>query len=53
MHEYGLLGDREWQTLTEAEAFISQVRIGLHALAGRAEERLLLLHQKTLAAQFG
>jgi [protein-PII] uridylyltransferase len=53
MHAHGLLGDREWQTLTEAEAFISQVRIGLHALAGRAEERLLLLHQKTLAAQFG
>ncbi len=53
MHEHGLLGDREWQTLTEAESFLSQVRIGLHALAGRAEERLLLLHQKALAAQFG
>lgn len=53
MHEHGLLGDREWQTLSAAESFLSQVRIALHTAAGRAEERLLLLHQKTLAAQFG
>lgn len=53
LHAQGILGDREWQTLSAAEAFLSQVRIGLHALAGRAEERLLLMHQKTLAAKFG
>jgi [protein-PII] uridylyltransferase len=53
MHEAGLLRDQEWQALNQAEDFISRVRIGLHSVAGRAEERLLLLHQKTLATQFG
>ncbi|OYY56428.1 MAG: [protein-PII] uridylyltransferase [Halothiobacillus sp. 28-55-5] len=53
MHEAGLLRDQEWQALTQAEDFISRVRIGLHRVAGRAEERLLLLHQKTLATPFG
>lgn len=53
MHDHGLLTDREWQTLTQAQAFLSQVRIGLHALTGRAEERLLLHYQKKLAACFG
>ncbi len=53
MHATGLLRDQEWQTLNAAEDFISRVRIGLHSVAGRAEERLLLLHQKTLAAHFG
>ncbi|WP_407275951.1 [protein-PII] uridylyltransferase [Halothiobacillus sp. DCM-1] len=53
MRAAGILGDAEWQALTTAEAFLSAVRIGLHALADRAEERLLLMHQKTLAAAFG
>ncbi|MGC8696939.1 MAG: [protein-PII] uridylyltransferase, partial [Halothiobacillus sp.] len=53
MHDAGLLRDQEWQALNHAEDFISRVRIGLHSVAGRAEERLLLLHQKTLASAFG
>ncbi len=53
MHAAGGLTDSEWRELKAAEAFLSAVRIGLHALAGRAEERLLLTHQKALAAAFG
>lgn len=53
MHAAGVLTDLEWRELRSAEAFLSAVRIGLHALAGRAEERLLLTHQKALAAAFG
>lgn len=53
MHAVGILGDAEWRALKAAEAFLSAIRIGLHALAGRAEERLLLMHQKALAAAFG
>ena len=53
MQAAGLLGDGEWRALKAAEGFLSAVRIGLHALAGRAEERLLLTHQKALAALFG
>ncbi len=53
MHAAGLLRDQEWQALTHADDFISRVRIGLHSVAGRAEERLLLPHQKTLASEFG
>lgn len=53
MHEADLLRDQEWHALNQAEDFISRVRIGLHSVAERAEERLLLLHQKTLATHFG
>ncbi|MFW5954556.1 MAG: [protein-PII] uridylyltransferase [Guyparkeria sp.] len=53
MHRAGLLRDDEYRTLERAEILLSQIRIGLHGLAERAEERLLLTHQKTLATTFG
>lgn len=52
MHRAQLLRDQEWQTLETAQGFLFRVRIGLHALAGRGEERLLLMHQKALATHF-
>lgn len=52
MHRAGLLRDQEWQSLEAAQGLLYRVRIGLHILAGRGEERLLLMHQKTLAAHF-
>ncbi|MDA3876805.1 MAG: [protein-PII] uridylyltransferase [Halothiobacillus sp.] len=52
MHRAELLRDQEWQALEAAQGFLFRVRIGLHALAGRGEERLLLMHQKALAAHF-
>ncbi|MFO7582312.1 [protein-PII] uridylyltransferase [Guyparkeria sp.] len=53
MHRAGLLRDDEFRALARAETLLSQIRIGLHGLAERAEERLLLTHQKTLATTFG
>lgn len=53
MHRNGLLRDSEFQSLNQAESLLFRLRIGLHGLAGRAEERLLLTHQKRLAAAFG
>ncbi|MDG4866994.1 [protein-PII] uridylyltransferase [Guyparkeria sp. 1SP6A2] len=53
MHRAGLLRDDEFQALEHAESLLFRIRIGLHGLAERAEERLLLTHQKTLATAFG
>ena len=53
MHRIGLLRDSEFQALNAAENLLFRVRIGLHGLAGRGEERLLLMHQKTLSVHFG
>lgn len=52
MHRAELLRDQEWVSLEAAQGLLYRVRIGLHALAGRGEERLLLMHQKALAAHF-
>jgi len=53
------LARRDLVTLTEAreigreERFLKTLRIRLHYLAGRREDRLLFDHQSELAAQFG
>ena len=53
MHRNGLLRDSEYQSLHNAEQLLFRLRIGLHGITKRAEERLLLTHQKRLAAAFG
>ena len=53
MHRIGLLRDGEYRALDQAEALLFRIRIGLHGLAERGEERLLLMHQKALAGHFG
>jgi len=52
MHRIGLLRDGEFRALATAESLLFRIRIGLHGLAERGEERLLLMHQKTLAGHF-
>ncbi len=49
----GFLAEREYQTLTESEAFLWKIRFALHHRAGRKEERLQIDHQRALASQFG
>lgn len=44
---------QEYKSLVEGQAFLWKVRFGLHAIAGRREDRLLFDHQRTLAKQFG
>ncbi|OYY73494.1 MAG: [protein-PII] uridylyltransferase [Gammaproteobacteria bacterium 28-57-27] len=46
----GLLTDSEHTALLERVEFLSRLRFALHLITERHEDRLLLMHQKTLAA---
>lgn len=50
---HGFLSEEEYRTLAEGQAFLWQIRFGLHLLAGRREDRLLFDHQRALARQLG
>jgi [protein-PII] uridylyltransferase len=49
----GFMNDAELQILSQGQAFLWQVRYALHMLTGRAEDRLLFDHQRTIAELFG
>ncbi len=49
----GYLTEEEFDTLCDGHSYLSRVRLGLHLLTGRSEDRLLFDHQRTLAKQFG
>ncbi|HWA70102.1 MAG TPA: [protein-PII] uridylyltransferase [Rhizomicrobium sp.] len=51
--EYGVFTRDEYRTFQKAEAFLWNVRVHLHYLLGRAEERLSFDVQPALAAQLG
>lgn len=51
--DQGFLTEGEYSLLVAGQAFIWRVRYGLHMLAGRAEDRLLFDHQRSLAALLG
>ena len=48
-----VISPAEARQLTRAEDFLRRVRIGLHLLTGRREDRLLFDHQEALARQLG
>ncbi len=50
---HGFLTEDEHRTLIRGRNFLWRLRIGLHLLAKRREDRLLFDHQRTLAQQFG
>ncbi|MDI5986306.1 [protein-PII] uridylyltransferase [Halomonas sp. M4R5S39] len=49
----GFMNDAELHILSQGQAFLWQVRYALHMLTGRAEDRLLFDHQRTIAELFG
>lgn len=51
--DHGLLTRAEADDLAKRVDFLARVRYVLHRLTGRHEDRLLLIHQKALAAEFG
>ncbi|MEW6445800.1 MAG: [protein-PII] uridylyltransferase [Pseudomonadota bacterium] len=51
--EQGLLTREEADDLERRVDFLGRVRYTLHTLTGRHEDRLLLIHQKALATEFG
>ncbi|MDX2316571.1 MAG: [protein-PII] uridylyltransferase [Gammaproteobacteria bacterium] len=50
-HEF--LTESEYESLTQGQGFLWQVRFALHTLAGRREDRLVFDYQRALAEQFG
>ena len=51
--QHGLVTEDETTELRELERFLQHVRIRLHHLTGRREDRLLFDHQEKLARRFG
>ena len=51
--DQGFLTEGEYSLLVTGQEFIWRVRYGLHMLAGRAEDRLLFDHQRSLASLLG
>jgi [protein-PII] uridylyltransferase len=51
--EHGVFTKEEYRTFQKAEAFLWNVRVHLHYLIGRAEERLSFDVQQALAAELG
>lgn len=51
--QHDFLTEKEYQELHEGQAFLWQIRFGLHLIAKRREDRLLFDHQRTLAKKFG
>lgn len=51
--KYGLITAEEVRALKKNERFLQQVRIRLHYIAGRREDRLIFDHQEALARAFG
>ncbi|MEO7477983.1 MAG: [protein-PII] uridylyltransferase [Lysobacteraceae bacterium] len=49
----GQLGEDEYAALVRESRTLARLRYALHLVAGRAEERLLFDHQKTLATRLG
>ena len=50
---HGFLNENELASLIESQNFLWRIRIGLHLLTGRREDRLLFDHQRSIAKQFG
>ncbi|MGH8736666.1 MAG: [protein-PII] uridylyltransferase, partial [Burkholderiales bacterium] len=53
LESHGLIQHDETRQLSRSESILQNLRIRLHYLAGRREDRLVFDHQSTLAAQLG
>ncbi len=53
LKDSGFLTEEEFKTLQEGREYLSKIRISLHLLTDRGEDRLLFDFQRTLAKQFG
>lgn len=51
--KHNFLTDREYQQLSEGQAFLGKIRCALHFHAKRKEDRLLFDYQRILAKEFG
>ena len=53
LNQKGFIENNEYQALVKAQRFLWRVRFGLHIIAGRKQEKLLLDHQRELAIMLG
>jgi len=51
--QHGFLSEKEYQTLSNAQEFLWEIRCHLHLTTGRNEDRLLFEYQRILATTFG
>jgi [protein-PII] uridylyltransferase len=51
--QHGFLTEKEYQTLSNAQEFLWDIRCHLHLTTGRNEDRLLFEYQRILATAFG
>jgi len=53
LNQKGFIENNEYQTLEKAQRFLWRIRFGLHTIAGRKQEKLLIDHQRELAIMLG
>ena len=53
LNQKGFIENNEYQALEKAKHFLWRVRFGLHVIAGRKQEKLLIDHQRELAIMLG
>jgi len=53
MNEQGLVNDNEYRVLIRARNILWKMRVGLHLITNRHEDRLLFDTQRQLASEFG
>ena len=53
LNQKGFIENNEYQALEKAQRFLWRVRFGLHTIAGRKQEKLLIDHQRELSLMLG
>ena len=53
LNQKGFIENNEYQALEKAQLFLWRIRFGLHTIAGRKQEKLLIDHQRDLAVLLG
>ncbi len=53
LNQKGFIENNEYQALKKAQRFLWRVRFGLHTIAGRNQEKLLIDNQRELAIMLG
>ena len=53
LNQKGFIENNEYLTIEKAQRFLWRVRFGLHTIAGRKQEKLMIDHQRELAIMLG
>ena len=53
LNQKGFIENNEFDALNKAQQFLWRIRFGLHLIAGRKQEKLMIDHQRELATMLG